>query len=46
VQSNDQPIDIFIKTLPKPLFENYMQMLGMIKEHDLSLREDVESNKL
>jgi hypothetical protein len=46
VQSNDQAADIFTKALPKPLFENYKQMLGMMKERDLSLREDVESSKL
>jgi hypothetical protein len=46
VQRNDQVGDIFIKALSKPLFENCKQMLGMIKERDLSLREDVESSKL
>jgi hypothetical protein len=46
VQSNDQVVDIFKKALPKPLFENCKQMLGMIKVRDLSLREDVESSKL
>jgi hypothetical protein len=46
VQSNDQIADIFMKVLPKPLFKNYKQMLGMMKERDLSLREDVESSKL
>jgi hypothetical protein len=46
VQSNDQIVDIFTKALLKPLFENYKQMLRMMKERDLSLREDVESNKL
>jgi hypothetical protein len=46
VQSNDQAADILTKALPKPLFENYKQMPGMIKEQDLSLREDVQSNKL
>jgi Reverse transcriptase (RNA-dependent DNA polymerase) len=42
----DQATDIFKKVLPKPLFENYKQIVGMMKERDLSLREDVESNKL
>jgi hypothetical protein len=46
VQNNDQVADIFTKILPKPLFENCKQMLGMKKERDLSLREDVESSKL
>jgi hypothetical protein len=46
VQTNDQPADIFTKSLPKPLFENCKQMLGMMKERDLSLRGDVESSKL
>jgi hypothetical protein len=46
VQSNDQAADIFIKVLPKPLFENCKQMFEMMKERDLSLREDVESSKL
>jgi hypothetical protein len=46
VQSNDQAANIFTKALPKPLFENCNQMLGMMKERDLSLREDVESSKL
>jgi hypothetical protein len=45
VQSNDQAADIFTKTLPNPLFENYKHMLGIMKERDLSLREDVESSK-
>jgi hypothetical protein len=40
VQSNDQVADIFTKALPKPLFENCKKMLGMMKERDLSLRED------
>jgi hypothetical protein len=42
VQNND----IFIKILPKPLFENGKRMLRMMKERDLSLREDIESSKL
>jgi hypothetical protein len=46
IQSNDQAADIFTKALPKPLFENCKQMLGMIKERDLSLREDVKSSKV
>jgi hypothetical protein len=46
VQSNDQAADIFTKVLPKPLFENCKQMLKIMKERDLSLREDVESSKL
>jgi hypothetical protein len=46
VQSNDQVADIFTKALPKPLFENCKQMLGMMKERDLSIKEDVESSKL
>jgi Reverse transcriptase (RNA-dependent DNA polymerase) len=46
VQSNDQAADIFTKALPKPLFKNCKQMLEMMKERDLSLREDVESSKL
>jgi Reverse transcriptase (RNA-dependent DNA polymerase) len=46
VQSNDQAVDIFTKALPKPLLENCKQMLEMMKERDLSLREDVESSKL
>jgi hypothetical protein len=46
VQSNDQAADIFAKALSKPLFENYKQMLIMMKERDLSLREDAESSKL
>jgi uncharacterized spore protein YtfJ len=45
VQNNDQVADIFTKALPKPLFENCKQMLGMMKERDLSLREDVKSSK-
>jgi hypothetical protein len=45
-QSNDQAADVFTKALPKSLFENYKQILGMMKERDLSLREDVESSKL
>jgi hypothetical protein len=31
VQSNDQAANIFTKVLPKLLFENYKQMLGMMK---------------
>jgi hypothetical protein len=46
VQSNDQATDIFTKVLPKSLFENCKQMLGMMTKRDLSLREDVESSKL
>jgi hypothetical protein len=46
VQSNDQAADIFTKALSKPLFENCKQLLGMMKERDLSLREDIESSKL
>jgi hypothetical protein len=46
VQNNNQTTDIFTKVLPKPLFENCKQMLGMIKERDLSLREYVGSSKL
>jgi hypothetical protein len=46
VQSNDQTADIFAKALSKPLFKNYKQMLRMMKERDLSLREDIESSKL
>jgi hypothetical protein len=45
VQNNDQIADIFTKALPKPLFENCKQMLRMMKERDLILREDVESSK-
>jgi hypothetical protein len=46
VQINYQAADVFTKALPKPLFENNKQMLKMMKERDLSLREDVESSKL
>jgi hypothetical protein len=46
VQSNEQAADIFTKALSKPLFENCKQMLGMMKERDLSLREDVGISKL
>jgi hypothetical protein len=42
----DQATYIFTKALLKPLFENYNQMLGMMKERDLSLREDVKISKL
>jgi hypothetical protein len=42
----NQATYIYTKALPKPLFENYNQMLGMMKERDLSLREDVKISKL
>jgi hypothetical protein len=44
-QINDQAAD-FTKVMPKPLFENCKQMFGMMKERDLSLKEDVMSSKL
>jgi hypothetical protein len=40
VQNNDQAADIFAKILLKSLFENWKQMFGMMKERDLSLREE------
>jgi hypothetical protein len=41
VQSNDQIVDIFTKALPKLLFENCMQMIGMKEIQNLRLRKDV-----
>jgi hypothetical protein len=46
VQSNEQATDIFTQVLPKQLFENCKQIFGMMKERDMSLREDVGSSKL
>jgi hypothetical protein len=43
VQSNDQAADVFTKALPKPLFENCKQMIGMKEIRDLGLRKDVGS---
>jgi hypothetical protein len=46
VQNNDQIVDIFIKTLPKSLFKNYKQMIGMKSLQNLRLGGDVESYKI
>jgi hypothetical protein len=43
VQSNDQPADIFTKALPKLLFENCKQMIGMKEIRDMGSWEDVGS---
>jgi hypothetical protein len=36
-------VDIFTKALPKPLFENCKQIIGMKETQDLGLREDAGS---
>jgi hypothetical protein len=42
-QGEDQTSNIFTKTLVKPLFKNYKQMIGMKDIRDSRLKEDVES---
>jgi hypothetical protein len=42
-KGEDQTSNIFTKTLVKPLFKNYKQMIEMKDIRDSRLKEDVES---